>query len=123
MNKLTTERRVAVVQALVEGNSIRATCRMTGTAKGTVLRLLAQLGAACSDLHDRLVRNIPAKQLQADEIWSFCHAKARNIPDNRLGERGLGDLWDVGLPGCRYEAGDQLPGGAAGCRGSPRIHA
>ncbi len=93
MNKLTVERRIAVVQALVEGNSIRATCRMTGTAKGTVLRLLAEIGEACAQFHDRTVRNIKAKRLQADEIWSFCHAKARNVPAHLEGTPGIGDIW------------------------------
>ncbi len=58
MNKLTAIRRGAVIQALVEGTSIRATCRMTGTAKGTVLRLLAEIGTACAAFHDRTVRGI-----------------------------------------------------------------
>jgi IS1 family transposase len=93
MNKLTAERRTAVIQALVEGTSIRAACRMTGTAKGTVLSLLAEIGTACRAFHDRTVRNIPARKLQADEIWSFCHAKARNLPTHLEGKPGLGDLW------------------------------
>jgi len=93
MNKLSAERRTAVIQALCEGNSIRATCRLTGTAKGTVLRLLGEIGEACAAFHDRTVRNIKAKRLQADEIWSFCHAKARNVPEHRMGEPGVGDLW------------------------------
>src|SRR6266700_1583920 len=93
MNRLSADRRTQVIKALIEGNSIRATCRLTGTAKGTVLRLLAEIGGACYGLHDRTVRNIKAKRLQADEIWSFCHAKARNVPAHREGEPGLGDLW------------------------------
>src|SRR6266571_6666008 len=91
MNRLTAERRTRVIQALVEGNSVRATCRLTGTAKGTVLRLLAEIGEACYRHHDRIVRNIKAKRLQADEIWSFCHAKARNVPGHLEGKAG--DLW------------------------------
>ena len=47
MNKLSIDRRAKVITALVEGNSIRATCRMTNTAKWTVIRLLASVGAAC----------------------------------------------------------------------------
>src|SRR5439155_3162808 len=66
---------------------------MTATAKGTVLRLVAEIGEACDRLHDRTVRNIKAKRLQADEIWSFCHAKARNVPARLAGEPGIGDLW------------------------------
>jgi len=87
------EQKTRVIQALCEGNSIRATCRLTGTAKGTVLRLLAVVGTACQAFHDRMVRNIPAKRIQCDEIWSFCHAKAWNVPEPRRGEAGLGDLW------------------------------
>src|SRR5258708_14754659 len=93
MNKLSAERRCPVFHALVEGNSNRAACRLTGTAKGTALRLVAEIGEACSRLHDRLVQNIKAAHLQADEIWSFCHAKARNVPDTLKAKSGIGDLW------------------------------
>src|SRR5438445_5468229 len=93
MNKLSNERRAQIVRALVEGNSIRATCRMTGAAMNTVLRLVAEIGEACAALHDRTVRGIEAKRLQADEIWSFCHAKARNVPLHLEGKPGVGDLW------------------------------
>lgn len=68
MNRLSAERRTAVIQALVEGNSIRATCRMTGTAKGTVLSLLAEIGDACWRFHDRTARDLTAKRIQCDEI-------------------------------------------------------
>ncbi len=50
MNRLSAERRTALIKALVEGNSIRATCRLTGAAKGTVLQLLAEIGEACFGL-------------------------------------------------------------------------
>ncbi len=49
MNQLTKEKRKQVVASLVEGNSIRATCRMTGIVKGTALKLLCDLGAACTE--------------------------------------------------------------------------
>src|SRR2546423_13305836 len=95
MNRLSAERRTAVIQALVEGNSIRATCRMTGTAKGTVLTLLAEIGEACAKLHDERVRGIRAKRVQCDALWSFCYAKEKN---NRDGMVGAGGLWTwVGL--------------------------
>jgi IS1 family transposase len=98
MNKLPAERRCAVIRALVEGNSIRATCRLTGAAKGTVLRLLAEIGTACTALHDRMVRGIEAKRVQCDEIWSFTYGKERNLPDKLRGTPGVGDTWTwVGL--------------------------
>jgi IS1 family transposase len=80
------------VAALVEGNSIRSTCRMTGAAKGTVLSLLATLGKACACYHDEHVRNVSAKRIQCDEIWSFCYGKDKNISEDKRAE-GAGSLW------------------------------
>lgn len=93
MNKLTTEKRAQIIACLVEGNSIRATVRMTGAAKNTVTKLLVDLGAACSTYQDRTFRNLPCKRLQVDEIWSFVGAKARNVPEEKRGQSGIGDVW------------------------------
>lgn len=93
MNKLTQAKRVQIVAALVEGNSIRATCRMTGVAKGTVLKLLVDLGSACAAYQDRNLRNLTCKRIQCDEIWSFCYAKERNVPEEMKGKLGVGDVW------------------------------
>lgn len=93
MNKLTNERRAQVVAALVEGTSINATSRMTGVAKNTILKLLADLGTACANYQDATFRNLNCKRLQADEIWSFCHAKAKNVPEEKRGVLGFGDVW------------------------------
>ncbi len=93
MNKLSLKQRVAVVAALVEGNSIRATCRMTGVAKGTVLKLLADLGKACQAYQDQALRNLPCQRIQCDEIWGFCYAKEKNVPEEYKGRLGFGDVW------------------------------
>ncbi|MCX5722133.1 MAG: IS1 family transposase [Nitrospirae bacterium] len=93
MNKLTQAKRVQIIAALVEGNSIRATCRMTGAAKGTILKLLADLGTACAAYQDRALRNLPCKKIQCDEIWSFCYAKEKNVPEEMKGKLGFGDVW------------------------------
>jgi hypothetical protein len=92
MNRLTTEQQKRVVAALVEGNSIRATVRMTGVAKNTVVKLLADLGMACAVYQDRALRNLPCKRVQVDEIWAFVYAKAKNVkgakaPPQRRGRR------------------------------------
>jgi hypothetical protein len=92
MNQLTTARRVHVIAALVEGNSIRSTSRMTGVAKGTVLRLLAEIGAACGRFQDLALTDLPCRRIQCDEIWSFCHAKEKNLPDDLRGTFGYGDV-------------------------------
>jgi IS1 family transposase len=93
MTKLSTAKRVQVISALVEGNSVRSTCRMIGVAKGTVLRLLADLGTVCRAYHDEHVRNVRSKRVQCDELWAFVGAKDKNIPAERRGERGLGSIW------------------------------
>ena len=93
MNKLTTEKRCAVVRALVEGCSIRATVRMTGVAKNTVVKLLVNLGKVCADYQDNELRNLPCKRLQLDEIWCFCYAKSKNVPKDKQGQFGYGDVW------------------------------
>jgi IS1 family transposase len=92
MNKLSGEKRAAVVAALVEGNSIRATCRMTGVAKATVMKLLTELGIVCSIYQDELLRNLYIDRVQCDEIWSFVGAKQRNVREERKAE-GWGDAW------------------------------
>ena len=91
MNKLDTAKRVAVVAALVEGNSLRATSRMTGVARMTVEKLLRDLGAACEAYHDEHVRNLKTRRVECDEIWSFVGAKAKNVPEEKRGV--WGDIW------------------------------
>jgi len=93
MNRLSTKQRAQIVAALVEGNSIRATCRMTGAAKGTVLKLLADLGKACAEYQDKAFRNLNCKRVQVDEVWSFCYSKSRNVPEKYAEQFGFGDVW------------------------------
>ena len=92
MSRLSTAQRVQVISALVEGNSIRSTCRMTGIAKGTVLALLADMGRVCAEYHDEYVRGVAAKRIQCDEIWSFCYGKDKNVSEEKRAE-GAGSLW------------------------------
>jgi IS1 family transposase len=92
MNRLDTHRRIAVVAALVEGNSIRSTVRRTGVAKNTVVKLLLDLAEACTAHHDRTVRGLRVRLLQCDEIWNFVGAKAKNARPEQKAE-GWGDTW------------------------------
>ncbi|MGD9852457.1 MAG: IS1 family transposase [Nitrospirales bacterium] len=93
MNKLSTAKRTQVIAALVEGAGINSVCRMTGVGKPTVLRLLENLGKACKDHQDRNLRNLTCKRIQVDEIWSFCFAKDRNLPDELKEKFGFGSVW------------------------------
>jgi IS1 family transposase len=93
MNKLDTATRVQVVKCLIDGVGVNATCRITGAAKNTVLKLLAELGEACQTFHDEKVRGLTTKRVQCDEIWSFCHSKEKNVPAEHKGTLGFGDVW------------------------------
>ena len=93
MNKLTTEEKVRVVACLVEGNSLRATVRMTGTHRTAIQRLLVELGRACSEYQDKTFRNLKCKRIQCDEIWSFVYAKDKNLPADMRGQDGVGSVW------------------------------
>ncbi len=93
MNRLSLDLRVRILSALVEGNSVRGTARIVGVDKKTVLRLLADVGDACDVYMDQNVRGLRCERIQCDEIWSFCHAKERNLPVELRGADGVGDLW------------------------------
>lgn len=92
-NVLSNSDRAAVVSALVEGCSIRATSRMTGVARNTVTKLLVDLAAVCDEFSRAKLVNLSCKRLQVDEIWEFCYAKAKNVPADKQGVFGFGDVW------------------------------
>jgi IS1 family transposase len=93
MKQLSNEQRAQVVACICEGNSIRATVRLTGISKNTIARLLVELGDACVDFQDRTLRNLKCKRVQCDEIWSFVYAKEKNVPTEMKGKFGVGDVW------------------------------
>jgi IS1 family transposase len=93
MNRLSTEKRAQILSMLVEGSSVRATSRMAGVAINTVQKLLLDVGEACTAYQDRVFVDLPCKTIQCDEIWSFVYAKAKNVPADREGEFGVGDVW------------------------------
>ncbi len=66
---------------------------MTDVSMPTVLKLLAELGKVCAAYQDRTLRKLPCRRLQADECWSFCYAKAANVPEEKRGQFGYGDVW------------------------------
>ncbi|MGA2435282.1 MAG: IS1 family transposase [Bryobacteraceae bacterium] len=92
-NVLSMDKKVAVITALVEGCSIRAASRMTGVAKGTILRLLESVGTACAEYQDAALRNIPARRVQVDEIWSFVGCKQKNVTPEKITDNICGDAW------------------------------
>ncbi len=93
MNQLSIEKRAQVIGCLVEGMSIRSTVRVTGAAKNTVTKLLVEIGKACREYQDKAFYNLSCQRLQCDEIWSFCYAKEKNVPQELKGIFGVGDVW------------------------------
>jgi IS1 family transposase len=92
MNRLSTEKRAQAIRALVEGNSIRATVRLTGVCKDAVTKLIVDFGGTCAAYHDAAVQGVNCRRVQCDEVWSFCYAKAKNVPEEKKGS-GAGDVW------------------------------
>jgi IS1 family transposase len=93
MNRLDTKTRAQIVRCLVDGNSIRATTRIVGVSKNTVVKLLCELGAACRAHHDATVRGVTAKRVQCDEIWSFVYAKDKNLTQAEKNSGEKGSMW------------------------------
>jgi hypothetical protein len=93
MNRLNKEQRTKIIAALVEGNSLRATARMCNVSFNTVLKLVPEIGQACMEYHDKAVRRLTSKRIECDEIWSFCYAKDKNVPEDKKGTFGFGDVW------------------------------
>jgi len=92
MNQLSTTKRCQIIAALVEGNSINATCRMLGVGKHTVLRLLEDAGCACAAYHDVMVRGLSVNRVQCDEIWAFVLGKDKNLTLEQV-QAGFGSVW------------------------------
>ena len=93
MNRLSIEKRVQIVSLLVEGMSMRAISRVADVSINTVTKLLEEVGAACSDYQDRVMRNLTITDVQVDEIWAFIGAKQKNVPADADPARGLGDCY------------------------------
>lgn len=92
MSVLSTKQRVQVVSCLVEGNSVRSTSRLTGIAKGSILKLLVEMGEVCAAYHDEHVWRLHSKRIQADEIWTFCGKKQKNVVEGDETD-SLGSIW------------------------------
>lgn len=93
MNKLPLEKRVQILSMLCEGSSMRAISRIADVSINTVTKILVDAGKACAEFHDKNVRNVAAKRVQADEIWSFCYAKDKNLKQAKAAPAGAGSAW------------------------------
>ena len=93
MNKLDIKTRCAILNMLVDGSSMRSISCITGVSINTVTKLLEDAGRACAAYHDVTVRDVDSKDVQCDEIWSFCYAKEKNVAAAKSAPDGAGDVW------------------------------
>jgi IS1 family transposase len=93
MNRLPVEKTVQILSMLCEGSSMRAISRVADVSINTVSKLLVDAGTACTAFHDAKVRDVKARRVQCDEIWSFCYAKAKNAPTAKRLDLAYGDVW------------------------------
>lgn len=93
MKILDRKTRSQILHLLCEGNSIRSVTRLTGASKNTVIKLMTDAGKACAAFHDENVRNVQAKRIQVDEIWSFTYVKQKNVAHAKAAPDGAGDTW------------------------------
>jgi IS1 family transposase len=93
MNKLNTQERARIISCLAEGCSLRATVRLTGFSRKGVSATLVNAGKACLEYHDKVMRNLPCKTVQVDEVWSFTYCKQANIPEAFKESKDIGDTW------------------------------
>ncbi len=93
MNRLPLAKRAKILTLLCEGMSMRAVARSEDVSFNTIVKLLTDAGVACAEFHDRAVRNVKSQRMQCDEIWSFIHAKAKNVPTAKAAPQGAGDIW------------------------------
>src|SRR5579863_284284 len=93
MNRLPLKERARIIGMLTEGMSLRATSRLADVSINTVTKLLADVGSASAEYQDRTLRNLKCKRIQCDEIWAFVYAKEKNVPEEKRGQFGYGDVW------------------------------
>ena len=93
MNKLPFAKRTQILAMLCEGSSMRSISRIVDVSINTVSKLLVEAGEACLTIHNETVRDVKASRIQCDEIWSFCHAKQKNVATAKAAPEGAGDVW------------------------------
>ena len=93
MNRLDTARRTQVLTLLLEGMSLRATARASDISYNTVCKLFVDAGTVAAVYQDEVLRDLPCKRLQLDEIWSFVYAKQKNVKGSKAAPADAGDAW------------------------------
>lgn len=93
MNTIPRATKIMLLNLLVEGMSMRAISRTLDISINTVRSWLIQGGIVAAAYHTHHVRNVKAKRIQADEIWSFVYAKQKNVARAKAAPDKAGDVW------------------------------
>ena len=93
MNRLPLEKRLLILNMLVEGSSMRAISRVANVSINTVCKMLADAGPVCAQYHDEMVHNVDVRRVECDEVWSFCYAKQKPVNEAPDLPDGAGDVW------------------------------
>lgn len=91
-NMLPRSKQIAILSALVEGNSARSVERMTGVHRDTILRLMVRVGDGCANLLDDTMCELTCTRLELDELWAFVGKKQRHVTAKDDASR-VGDTW------------------------------
>jgi transposase-like protein/IS1 family transposase len=91
--RLDKERALLCLHLLCEGNAVRAVERITGTEKKTILRLLVQVGEGCERMLAETVKDVPVKDVQADELWTYIRCKQGTRERNKISDPDAGDAY------------------------------
>ena len=89
VNRLPQAKRIQVLENLIQGQSIRSIVRTTGVAKNTIVKLLAEVGAACAAFQDQHLRGLPCVRLSCDEVLSFARAQQKDGAVEKQSRRGI----------------------------------
>lgn len=93
MKQLSKEKRAAIIRCLCDGVSVRGTQRITGASVDAIQKLTRDLGEAVLQFQDHALRNVKSSRVECDEVWCFCYAKDKNLPDDMRGCPGVGSIW------------------------------
>ena len=115
MNRLARDKQIHILSLLCEGLSVRATARLVGCSKDTVLSLLAAAGRQASIWQDAQLRDLPCRRIQLDEVWAYVYAKEGNVARAKRPPPQAGDVWTwvAFCPDCKlvpsWRVGDRRP--------------
>lgn len=90
---LPMDKAVLCLQLLVKGNSLGSTERITGVSLQTLLDLLILVGEKCERLFNDKIKDVPVRDVQADEMWGFVGMKEKTKKRTVAADPTFGDAY------------------------------